>query len=298
MQKPSVTIVIPVYNDESRLVKCLDALQRQDYPRENMSIYVIDNNSSTSLNHLVPKYNNLTLFHESKPGSYVARNKVLGQLNSDIIAFTDSDCIPNENWLTTSVEYLQKHGVDAVGGKVELFAANPKANIYELYDIVSGFNQKEYIEKDNFAATANLVVKTAIFEQLQGFNTELLSSGDKDFCHRLVAKGYTLEYCDRAVIQHPARNSWKQVKTKLNRLLGGFYHLHKNGKPQKLYTFFGLLEAIFPPVANLKRMMQSERKFNHWQKITLFGFFYYIKLYTLYYRVVLIFRIKTVLERN
>ncbi|MFT5852391.1 MAG: hypothetical protein ACI87J_002367, partial [Colwellia sp.] len=89
---------------------------------------------------------------------------------------------------------------------------------------------------------------------------------------------------------HPARNSVKQIKTKLKRLFGGFYHNHKHVEPNPLFSTLGLIKAALPPIKNLKQMQKLKHSLglSAGIQIQLVGFFYYLKLYTLWYRLCLI----------
>ncbi|WP_414828122.1 glycosyltransferase [Alteromonas sp. H39] len=286
---PSITVIIPVYNDTARLQLCLNALTKQTYPSEKIDILVVDNNSAVSCEEVVAKIPNATYLFEKDAGSYAARNKALAYDSlADVVAFTDSDCIPDSDWLSQAVAVLMRSTtIGAVGGRVDVFAANSSASLPELYDIVTGFDQKGYIQKEHFSVTANLVTRKDVLNAVGQFNAALKSSGDKDWCQRMVKSGYDLVYCDSAVVNHPARDSVKSIKTKLRRLYGGFYHNHKYVKKDKLFTPAGLLEALMPPVNYIRKMrsMSARLSLSTGKQIQLACFFYTMKLYTLGYRV-------------
>ena len=299
---PEVTVIIPVYNDTQRLTLCLDALCKQSYPSTKINILVVDNNSSVSCESTVARIPNASYLFESEAGSYAARNKALSSANiAEIVAFTDSDCIPDSDWLYNAVATLTNNSAaGAVGGRVDVFASTDKPTVSELYDIVTGFDQKGYIENEKFSVTANLVTTRSVFKSVGPFNAELKSSGDKDWCQRMVAQGYQLHYCDSAVVNHPARNSVKSIQTKLRRLYGGFYYNHKHVKKDKLFSVIGLIEALLPPFKYFKKMraMSHSLDLTLSQKVRLTTFFYLMKLYTLWYRLKLMMGIAGKVERN
>ena len=155
-----VSVIIPHRNDSERLILCLNALNKQTYPSDLYEIIVVDNVSTDEQLKSLKKLmiNNFILLEENKPGSYNARNLGLKNTKGNIIAFTDSDCIPNYDWIKTGVNYLNKiNNVGIVGGNIELFYKdNNNLNIVELYEKVFAFSQRKYIDKLNFSATANL----------------------------------------------------------------------------------------------------------------------------------------------
>ncbi|WP_339722087.1 glycosyltransferase [uncultured Paraglaciecola sp.] len=295
------TVVIPAYNDAVRLEKCLKALSQQTLPSDKFIVKVIDNNSIQDLKSIVERFRFAEYLFEAKAGSYAARNNALDNINTPFIAFTDSDCIPQENWLECALSTLRDSGdgVGAIGGKVMLFAENERPNLCEYYDMVTGFDQQSYIEKDGFSVTANLIVKRSALTKTGVFNALLMSSGDKDWCLRMQQQGLTLVYCKQAIVAHPARNSVKQIKTKLKRLFGGFYHNHKYVEPNPLFSLLGLIKAALPPIQNLKQMQKLKHslKLSVLTQLKLFGFFYYLKLYTLVFRLRLILGLVKQVER-
>lgn len=285
MSVPAVTIIVPVYNDVKRLTLCLQALSKQDYTG-SFAILVIDNNSSDDIRSVVADFPAAHYLFEAEPGSYAARNRALAEPLAEVVAFTDSDCIPEPNWLSTAVGNLQQQAPNgAIGGRVKLFAEGKPPNLAEYYDLVTGFDQRGYINKDSFAVTANLVTWAQVIADIGMFNQQLKSSGDKDWCRRLVSAGRPLIYSDSAVVRHPARNSTSSIKTKLRRLLGGFYFNHKSGQQNPMFSLKGMLLALLPPFANLKRMGQADINLSVSKQLQLFAYFYYLKLYSFGYRI-------------
>ncbi|GAA0856967.1 glycosyltransferase family A protein [Aliiglaciecola litoralis] len=299
MSSSKVAVIIPVFNDTKRLKLCLTALSQQTYPTELFDVLVVDNNSSEDIKSVVQEFPFAQYLFEAKPGSYAARNRALENIDADFIAFTDSDCIPQPNWLEASIHCLHSASetVGAVGGKVVLFAENERPNLCEYYDMVTGFNQQSYILKDRFSVTANLIIRRIALEKTGPFNDQLMSSGDKDWCLRMQQSDFELAYCEKSQVAHPARHSIKQIKTKLRRLFGGFYHNHKHVKKDRLFQPLGLLEAAMPPMKNIRQMQQADIKLSAITKVKLIGFFYYLKLYTLFFRLGLIFGLINTTER-
>src|SRR3546814_6023919 len=70
-----VAVVIPVWNGEAVLGRCLDALARQTLPRGAYQIIVVDNGSSDATRKIARSYAGVELLEEPRPGSYVARNR-------------------------------------------------------------------------------------------------------------------------------------------------------------------------------------------------------------------------------
>jgi len=108
--KKFVSVIIPHLNDSDRLGLCLKSLNDQSYDKRFYEVIVIDNDSSKQhwekLLRLKSLYK-IILLKEPKSSSYAARNKGLQEAKGNIVAFTDSDCIPYPNWIEMGVNNLK-----------------------------------------------------------------------------------------------------------------------------------------------------------------------------------------------
>ena len=88
-----ISIIVPAYNAEKTIKRCLDSLIDQDY--SNIEILVIDDGSSDNTYDIVEEYrkknSNITLVHQNNQGVSVARNKGLEIATGDYVMFVDSD---------------------------------------------------------------------------------------------------------------------------------------------------------------------------------------------------------------
>ncbi|QJW35979.1 glycosyltransferase [Cellulosimicrobium protaetiae] len=229
---PRVTVIIPVYNDVERLRLCLDALAQQDYPADRLDVVVVDNASTVDLRPALPDDDRFVMVRELRKGSYAARNAGLEVATGEVLAFTDADCRPWRDWLSTAVAMLKAPGApDAVGGRIRLvFRDGPEPTTGpELYESVHGFDQERFVTTFHFAATANLVATSEAVRGVGGFDPALQSGGDDDFGHRLAASGRRLAYAPDAVVDHPSRPSWSELTTKSVRIAKGMADLSASG---------------------------------------------------------------------
>lgn len=217
-----VSVIIPVFNDP-RIEQCLDALSRQTIGSHNFEVIVIDNGSKVPPTTLIEKYPFARLEIETTPGSYAARNRALRIARGEVLAFTDSDCIPSPNWLSSGLADIEDSaGPVIVGGRINVFPQDlirPKA--VELYDIALAFDQELTIQEFSYSVTANLIVPRSLFDRIGPFNQKLLSGGDGEWCHRAIGAGFPIRYCDAAVVNHPARTTLAELIRKKRRVVGG-----------------------------------------------------------------------------
>lgn len=220
---PRVSVIIPVYNDVARLRRCLEALARQTYPADRYDVVVVDNASTEDLSEVLPDAAGFRLLREERPGSYAARNKGVAATDAEVLAFTDSDCLPMDDWLAAGVRALTADPTaDAVGGRIVLtFRSGRPVSPAEHFEAVTGFPQERYVQEMSFAATANLFVRRTALARVGPFDEQLKSGGDVDFGKRLTAAGGRLVYDGAPVVEHPARHTWSQLRAKTVRVARG-----------------------------------------------------------------------------
>ena len=222
-----VSVIIPVLNNFEGLSKTLVALDNQTYPQELYEVIVVDNGSKESLAELISQFQQVIITRENRPGSYAARNRGIAIAKGEILAFTDSDCIPNSNWLANGVKsLLSEPNCGLVAGKINFFYQNPqKPTAVELYDSLSFMDQKKYIQQHQYGVTANLFTRQTVFDRVGTFNTNLKSGGDKEWGKRVFQHGYFQVYAENACVEHPARSSFQEISKKITRIRKGGYDI-------------------------------------------------------------------------
>src|SRR5690242_16282570 len=95
------SVVVPTYNRPQPLSRCLDALARLYYPREQFEVIVVDDGSTESLAALVKNFQerlDIRYLREEHAGPGMARNVGAAHARGEYLAFTDDDCAPCPDW--------------------------------------------------------------------------------------------------------------------------------------------------------------------------------------------------------
>lgn len=239
---PSVSVIIPVYNDSKRLAICLRALENQTYPQNLYEVIVVDNGSNDNLESHIHQFPQAIFIKEDQPGSYAARNKGISVATGEVIAFTDSDCIPNSDWVERGLSTLQSvPNCGLIAGRISLRFRNPeKPTAVEIYESLNAFKQKNMVEKYQHGATANLFTFKSVLDQVGIFNDSLKSGGDVEWGKRVYAHGYNQAYAEEACVAHPARYSLGELYRKVTRVTGG---IHDMEDPNS-FSFFAISEDL------------------------------------------------------
>lgn len=199
-----VSVVVPVRNGEKKIANLLRALLMQDYPKSHTEIIIVDNGSRDRTQETVKKYPVILGIEDTVISSYAARNRGLSMARGEIIAFTDADCIPERSWISEGVRTLQEENADMAGGRVK-FDLPARMSAAEFVDSMNFLDNEQHIKNRRGAITANLFVRSHLFEQA-GFFPAVRSGGDIRWTGRALQEGFSLIYAPQAVVRHPLRN--------------------------------------------------------------------------------------------
>jgi glycosyltransferase involved in cell wall biosynthesis len=199
--KPKVSVIIPTYNEKERVAKCIESLLSQSYPQDKIEIIVVDDGSTDGTSSFIKKnFPKVKLITKKNSGAYDSRNKGIAAASGEIIALTDSDCIPSPKWVEKFVNILEKGKIKIVGGKIP---HNKHAFMAKAIGISDFGGFQENYKKNNVTCipTCNLAAKKEIFEKFQ-FDSNLRSAGDRLFSWNLIETGYKLYYQPSVEVAH------------------------------------------------------------------------------------------------
>ena len=111
-----VSLVIPVYNEESHLAACLDAIAAQTV--QPFEVIVVDNNSTDQTVAIAQRYPFVRLLHEKRQGVVFARDRGFTAARGDVIGRTDGDSILAPDWVAEIHRIFANPTVDAASGIV------------------------------------------------------------------------------------------------------------------------------------------------------------------------------------
>ncbi|WGT49514.1 glycosyltransferase family 2 protein [Thioclava nitratireducens] len=222
-------IIIPHYNDVSRLMRCLETLSPQLDAR--CELVVVDNGSTDDLAPVRAAYPDLRIVTEAKKGAAEARNRGVAETTAERLFFIDSDCVADPDWIATAFDVAGQG--DLVGGHVFVFEETPPPRSgAEAFETVFAFDFRRYIEEKGFSGTGNLLTRRDVYEATGPFIAGL--SEDLDWCRRATAKGYSLVYAERLRVGHPSRQDWAALSRKWRRLTEEGFGVNGASLPARL----------------------------------------------------------------
>lgn len=117
--EPTISIIIPVYNSEKYLAKCIDSVLTQTYP--NYEVILVDDGSTDKSGKICDEYasrfDRIKVLHQENCGVAAARNNGVKKSVGELIAFVDSDDIVVAEYLSYMYDLMKKYEADmAVSG--------------------------------------------------------------------------------------------------------------------------------------------------------------------------------------
>ncbi|DAC54491.1 MAG TPA: glycosyltransferase [Candidatus Poseidoniaceae archaeon] len=224
-----VASVIPVLNEESTIIECLESLCNQSYPKELHSIYIFDGGSSDSTYQLVSEFiaNKDPLYPEislhKNPGKYVAeaRNLALEIIPNSVDYLLEiiGHCTIGKNHIESMIDVINDlhkssaKPVGALGVKVEsrdgdlgLTESWIEAGLSSSLASGSGqFSNFSGTEKTNVPAFC-LHSRKAL-DDVGGWDTSFITSQDSDISMRMINAGYQLYRTDVVAVKMAKRYS-------------------------------------------------------------------------------------------
>lgn len=250
-----ISVVIPTYRRPQLLKRCLQALAEQELDASRYEVLVVSDGPCAESRACVHdllyktvatiKYLCLT----GKGGPAAARNLGWRNAAGTVVAFTDDDCVPAANWLTSIVQHFHNPLCHAIYGRVKVPTQRPRVTDFE--------RQTMLLEAPAFV-TANVACRKKVLEQVGGFDEQYKVAWreDSDLEFALMSNGETPYYAPDCLVYHPVRTAgWgvsikEQQKSLYNALLRKkypfFYRLYIKESPPAYYylSVLGILCSL------------------------------------------------------
>ena len=165
-----ISIIVPVYNAEKYLVKCLDSLVNQT--KKNIEIILVNDGSKDKsidiLNEYKEKYPDMiTIISQENQGQSAARNSGIENATGKYIAFVDSDDYVSKNMFEKLYEKAIEKDYDIVASNVNCVYPDKNLEIHSGVDFESTEMTKEEKSKlllNMYTVVWNKIYKREIFE--------------------------------------------------------------------------------------------------------------------------------------
>ena len=195
---PLISIIIPIYNTERYIHRCIDSILAQRY--SNFELILVDDGSTDGVGVVCDDYaqndDRIRVFHKDNGGVSSARNLGIDNAHGDWIAFVDSDDFVKENWLFDYVREIDKNprvglvyqGIIRLIDGVESIKDSVEDRVFVEDEFVAAYI---YLDRtaNNFGHTCSKIYRADVFNQSNlRFNQRLSFCEDLEFTFRFMQK--------------------------------------------------------------------------------------------------------------
>ena len=170
VEQPRISVIIPAYNTQTLLERCVRSVCAQTYPQSQMEIIIVDDGSTDETgmlgDRLAAEYANVVCYHEANAGSSAARNLGLSHATGVYVGFVDSDDYVDPHMYKALVEALQRRNARMAQVCRDEIAEDGT----KLPDVVA-------VPQTELVVTAQAFLKSL-----------LMHEGDTSYCTKLVAR--------------------------------------------------------------------------------------------------------------
>ena len=201
---PPVSVVVCSYNGARTLEACLTSLLQMDYP--DFEVLLVDDGSTDNTESIAREFSKVRYLRQENLGLSVARNVGMQAAHGEIIAYIDSDCMADKDWLYYLVGTLDQGGFASVGGP----NISPPARNWVQACVAASPGQPSHVLIDDVEAEhipgCNMAFHKWALDLVGGFDPEYRKAGDDvDLCWRLMQQGHRIGFSPSAIVWHHRR---------------------------------------------------------------------------------------------
>jgi len=205
---PKVSVVVASYNGGRTLPACLESLRHLNYP--DYEVILVDDGSRDDTPQIARRFPEVRTIRQDNMGLSVARNVGIAAAQGEIVAFTDSDCRADEDWLYFLVGDMLRDNFTGMGGHNFL---PPEDSPVAAVVMASPGGPAHVLLTDREAEHVpgcNMAFYKYALDEIGGFDPIFRKAGDDvDVCWRLLESGYRIGFSHGGFVWHYRRSTIK-----------------------------------------------------------------------------------------
>lgn len=208
---PSVSVVVPAYNEEAVIGRVLEALLAQQYPSDKYEIVVVDDGSTDRTYDIARQYPVKVIRSEVNKGLAAALNLGIKNSRGEIVVVVSADCVPTDH--NFIINLVQPFKDPQVGATVGYWIAEGMRNrwgkifrfIYPIGDDLTDLEEKIAPGETGFVSIKCDGYRRSVLKEI-GFFDEFFSRfsacEDNDISFRIRRAGYKIIRVPQAKVFH------------------------------------------------------------------------------------------------
>jgi cellulose synthase/poly-beta-1,6-N-acetylglucosamine synthase-like glycosyltransferase len=251
---PTVSIIVPVWNEEATVLKTIFSILKLNYPKEKLSIFVVDDGSTDNTWSVLQRFSRnkqIKLLRKENGGKYTALNYAMEMVDSELVGCLDADSFVHPEALRRIVAQFEEGEFMAVTPSIKLFEPKGLLGLIQKAEYIFGiFLRKVFFYLDALYITPGpfSIFRRSVFREIGGYkhahNTE-----DMEIAMRMQKNNMKIGNVSNAFIYTVGPTS---IKTLYKQRLRWVYGFIKNAIDYRDMFFkpqYGNLSMIVLPAA-------------------------------------------------
>ena len=196
-----ISIIIPNYNGESTIGKCLEAAFSSRY--DNFEVIVVDDCSSDNSIEIIKRFPCKLVALKERSGASKARNAGARNSKGKLLFFIDADCIVKEDALSVASAAYAENGPDVVVGGTYTPMSYDNRFFSIFQSVFINYSETKNLENPDYIATHAMAIDAETFRKSGGFPEVFMPIiEDVEYSHRIRREGYKLIMNPELLVQH------------------------------------------------------------------------------------------------
>ena len=252
-----LSVIVPIYQEEKYIAKCIDSMLSQDYPKDDLEIILVDGMSKDRTREIVAtytaKYPFIRMIDNPERIAPCAMNRGIKEAKGDVIMRLDAHVYYPKNYFSLLVKKLNElPGAENVGALCNTLPVNDSITARSIAAVLSssfGMGNSHF----RVGADKEMEVDTvpfgcfhkSIFDKVGLYDEELVRNQDDELNARIIKAGGKIYLIPQLVCEYYARDTAKKVY-KMFYQYGVFKPLvnKKLGSPATVRQFFPLFFVL------------------------------------------------------
>jgi len=249
----SISVIIPVRNEEFYIANLLDSIISTSYPHDHLQVIVVDGMSEDNTWHIIERYlkQNPSIIAIQNQSQIVSTgfNLALNLCNGDYIFRIDGHCEISADYFEKCIKVFESQDADIVGGSLETVSAGligsaiaiAQSSLFGVGGVKfrnSNYNKSNYVDTLAFGGH-----KREIFTEIGGYDEEMVCNQDDEFNHRSIQAGKKIWLDAKIKTKYYSRSAYRKLfKQYFNY---GCYKIRGMQKRRELISIRHLIPIIF-----------------------------------------------------
>jgi glycosyltransferase involved in cell wall biosynthesis len=197
---PRISIIIPALNEEGVIRRCLDSLEKNDFPKSAFEVILVDNGSTDRTIDIARSFEHalaLKVLKLEKVHISALRNRGAAEARGRYLAFLDADCLAPASWLSSALLLLEGLQNGVIGAHYGIPDDSTWVGRIWCQDRFS-----EKARDVSYVPAGDLLVDRETFSAIKGFDESIQTNEDFELCERARGAGLSVRSYPQLRVTH------------------------------------------------------------------------------------------------